>query len=286
MKSPAIIFIVIGLIGAALLTFSMVTYMNKKQPIVTVVEKEQTQPIVVANSNLALGTRLSEENLRLVAWSEKNRPAGYFSSFEAVKGRVLLQNVAENEAILEPKLTPTGSKHAGLTPIIEEGRRAFSIRVTDVISVAGYTTPGTKVDVLVTGVPQGGRGAQTKTILQNIPVLTAGQQIEYNPDGKPIANVTVVTLQVTPEEAEKLSLASLEGKIQLALRNPLDKKTDATPGAEFAALFSNRGKSPAPATAPAKRTKPAAAKKTEVAPPIPAPTLEVVTGGKRQVYTF
>lgn len=294
MKTPAVIFIVIGLIGAALLSFSVYSVMNKKPAVVPVIEKEPMQQIVVASGQLNLGTRLGEENLRLVPWAEKSRPAGYFASLDDVKGRVVRQNVSENEPILENKLTPKSKDRtqAGLTPLIEEGRRAFSIRVNDVVNVAGYATPGTVVDVLATGTPSNGnnRGPQTKTILQNIPVLAAGQQIEYNPDGKPIANTNVVTLHVTPEEAEKLSLASQEGKIQLALRNPIDTKVDPTPGAEFAGLFTGRPAASIKVAATGKRVKKAPAKaKEEVTPPPPpkpAPTLEVFNGGKRAVYSF
>ena len=296
MKTPGVIFIVIALVGAAMLSFAAYAWMKKTPVLPPIVEKETIQQIVVASSSIGLGTRVGEENVRLVSWVEKNRPAGYFGSIDQVKGRVLLQNVVENEPIIESKLSPDKTKTAGLVPIIKEGRRAFSIRVTDVINVAGFAIPGTMVDVLVTGNPShagGGsnRGPQTKTILQNIPVLTAGQHVERNPDGKPIANVTVVTLEVTPEEAERLSLASLEGKIQLALRNPLDQKTEQTPGAEFVGLFTGVKSAPVSAKAsrgpaPKPKAKPAAAPAEPAPTPKPVPAMEVFSGGKRAVYTF
>ena len=159
---------------------------------------------------------------------------------------------------------------------IPKGMRAVAVHVNDVVGVAGFVVPGMRVDVLIAGNPpnSGGLGTQTKTLLQNIEVLSAGQNIQKDSQGKPVS-VQVVNLLVTPEQAEVLSLASNETRIQLILRNPLDTDTVKTPGTAIANLFAN-GKGPAeapkPSTVPKAKMRPAVATAPlPVAAPAPAP---------------
>ena len=159
--------------------------------------------------------------------------AGMLTRIEDVDNRALITPVAENEPILEAKLGSTRSG-AGLSATIPEGMRALSVSVNEVVGVAGFVIPGTMVDVLVTGNLPGGSTNVTRTILENVRVLAAGQKIEQDRDGKP-QTVPVITLLVSPEDAAKLTMAANQGKLQLALRNTVDTKVVA-PSPVFAML--------------------------------------------------
>jgi pilus assembly protein CpaB len=266
------IFIVLALaitVGGA---FALATYRWQKTP-ATTVEKFPTRPVVVAVANLDLGASLRPEDVRTIDWPAESIPAGAFEHVEDVVGRGLIQPVVQNEAILPSKLASKDAG-AGLAPVIRPGYRALSVRVNDVIGVAGYVLPGTHVDVVVTISPTPGLGEMTsKIVLTNVEVLGSGTKIERDTEqGKPIA-VSVVTLLVNPAEAEKLTLASTEGKIQLALRNPLDPAAPATPGIRPAALLGYV--SPRPVA----RVAAAAPRPLEIAPP--SPTVEIIRGDKR-----
>ena len=241
-------------------------------------------PVVVAASSLDLGAALRAEDLRTINWPSEAVPAGTFSNPQELVGRGLIQPVSQNEPLLPTKLAPVGAG-AGLPPMIPDGMRAVSVRVNDVIGVAGYVLPGTKVDVLVSISPTNQSTDMTsKVILTNVTVLTAGTRIERDveKDNKPIS-VSVVTLLVDPLQSEALTLASTEGKIQLALRNPLDKTMPPTPGIRPAFLL---GQSAAPRAAVAVgRVARSAAAPAPLAPtvaaPEPLPTIEIIRGDKR-----
>jgi len=237
-----------------------------------------TRPVVVARADLALASELRADDLTTVQWPEGAVPEGAFSDPQQLVGRGLIAAVVKNEPILPGKLS---SKEAGsgLPPIIPEGKRAVSVKVNEVIGVAGYVLPGTMVDVVTTQSPTARPEDMTsKVVLTQVPVLTAGTRLEQDgKDGKPM-QVTVVTLLVTPEESEKLALASNEGKIQLALRNPMDKSAPTTNGIQPAALL-GRGAAPAPRRGTAKPLfKPAAPAPTGE----PLPTIEIIRGDKRE----
>src|SRR5688572_4860989 len=238
-----------------------------------------TKPVVVAAVNLDLGAELRPEDLRIVEWPVTTVPASAFGSADQVVGRGLIQSVVENELILPSKLAPKEAG-AGLPPVIPAGMRALSVRVNDVVGVAGYVLPGTRVDVVATVTPtQQQLDVTSKVVLTNVLVLAAGTRIERDVEGgKPLA-VSVVTLLVDPIEAERLTLASTEGKIQLALRNPLDKTAPVTPGIKPAALMG----SAVPSSAPRPRTAPRPAQTAAAAPVVPAalPTVEIIRGDKR-----
>jgi pilus assembly protein CpaB len=196
------------------------------------------------------------------------------------------------EPILQSRLAPKGAG-AGLAAIIPSGKRAVAIRVNDVTSVAGFVNVGMRVDVLILGSPPNGSptlGTQTKTLLQNMEVLSAGQQIERDKEGKPVS-VPVVNMLVTPEQAEILSLASQDARIQLVLRNPLDTDVAKPPGTAMAHLWT--GNQP-----PAPRRVVSVVRPKPVAPPAPAqpaPTviakpspiiIEVLSGSQKKEYKF
>jgi pilus assembly protein CpaB len=233
-----------------------------------------TKKVVVANANLSLGRQLKREDLATLDWPAAAAPEGAFEDPQAIVDRGLIVSVVKNEPILPAKLA-SKEAGAGLPPIIPPGKRALSVRVNEVIGVAGYVLPGTRVDVVATG----NAGTKTddvttKVVLQNVEVLAAGTRLEQDtPDGKPM-QVTVVTLLVTPEESERLTLASTEGKIQLALRNPLDTETPVTSGIKPGVLLGQVAARPQTVRRPAVPGQPAPL-------PPPPPSVEVIKGDKR-----
>ncbi len=236
-----------------------------------------TRPVVVAAADLELGAELRADDLRVVEWPENAMPMGAFTNPDEVVGRGLVMPVIQNEPILPMKLAGKGAG-SGLSVVIPEGKRAVSVRVNEVIGVAGYVLPGTKVDVLATASPTENRqDTTTKLVLSNVQVLAAGTKLEQDGEqGKPVS-VTVVTLLVTPEESEKLTLGATEGKIQLALRNPLDKDTPETPGIQPASLLGSAGARPVRKSG-ARASRPVA---TVAAAAAPEPTVEIIRGDKR-----
>ena len=251
------------------------------QPVKTV--SAPTQPVVVAAADLALGTELKKEDLTVVNFPVGAAPEGSFGKPADIIGRGLIVSMVKNEPFLAAKLA-SKEAGAGLPPVIPEGMRAVSVRVNEVIGVAGYVLPGTRVDVVVTANVTGQvADATSKVILSNVQVLTAGTRLEQDQEkGKPMS-VTVVTLLVFPEQAERLALASTEGKIQLALRNPLDQGAPETPGIKPGVLLGlTRPAAPRPAASSGPRANKPAVPVTQDAPTAVAlPTVEMIRGDKR-----
>ena len=230
------------------------------------------QPVVVAEIPLHLGAEIQMSDLRVVDWPLDSVPSGAFRDPNEIVGRGVINGMVRHEPILDGKLAPVGAG-AGLPPIIPAGLRALSVRVNEVIGVAGYVLPGTRVDVVATVSPTN-RPEQmiSKVVLANVQVLTAGTRLEQDAENAEPIQVTVVTLLVTPDQAERLTLASTEGKIQLALRNPNDQATPETPGVRPAVLMAS-SPPPPPRAAPAPAPPP---------PPPPPVTVEVIRGDKRE----
>jgi pilus assembly protein CpaB len=269
------IFIVLGIAVGLGGTFAFATYRYIQNAPVREV-RLPTTPVVVAATDLALGAELRREDLKVIAWPSDALPVGSFRDPQEIVGRGLVQSVAQNETVLPVKLAPAGAG-AGLPPVIPEGMRAVSVRVNDVIGVAGYVLPGTRVDVVATVSPTSQQTDMTsKVVLTNVLVLAAGTRIERDvEENKPIS-VSVVTLLVNPADAERLTLASTEGKIQLALRNPLDATAPPTPGVRPAVLLGYA----APRVAARAAPKPGSAPPPPVPPPPPT-TVEMIRGDKR-----
>jgi pilus assembly protein CpaB len=239
------------------------------------------QPVVVANADISLGAELKAEDLKVAQFPDGQAPEGAFVRPEEILGRGVIVPIVKNEPILPAKLA-SKEAGAGLPPVIPEGMRAVSVRVNEVIGVAGYVLPGTRVDVVATASPTNSPSDTTsKVVLANVQVLTAGTRIEQDQkDGKPV-QVTVVTMSVTPEQAERLALASTEGKIQLALRNPLDQSAPATPGIKPAVLLGvAKAAAPVQTNASAK-PKPGQAVTVASTPAPFVPTVEMIRGDKR-----
>jgi pilus assembly protein CpaB len=250
------------------------------QPVKTV--SAPTQPVVVAAADLALGTELKKDDLAIVNFPAGQAPEGAFAKPSDIFGRGLIVSMVKNEPVLPAKLA-SKEAGAGLPPVIPDGMRAVSVRVNEVIGVAGYVLPGTRVDVVATASPNGQpQDATSKVILSNVQVLTAGTRMEQDQEkGKPM-QVTVVTLLVYPEQSERLALASTEGKIQLALRNPLDQGAPETPGMKQAVLL-GMAKPAGPARPVATRKAAPGVPVTQAAPVVaaPLPTVEMIRGDKR-----
>lgn len=254
------LFLALALAGtASLLVFQRINQDN--QPVAKAT-------LVVAARNLDVGTALGAQDIREVEWPAANLPKGAVQRAADIQGRAVLYPISENEALLEAKLAATGSG-AGLPAVIPQGMRAVSIRVDDVVAVAGFVGPGTRVDVLLTGTPGTKNEALTKTILQNVQVLAAGQKIQPDAEGK-AEKVNVVTLLCTGEDAARVTLAANEGRIQLILRNPTDTVVpERVAMVGRSALYGDQRPAPVKATAKARPV-------VAVAPPPPPPPPVVV----------
>jgi pilus assembly protein CpaB len=244
---------------------------------------QQPQPVVVAARSLTLGTPVTEQDVKIVRWPADSPVPGSIGNLNEVVNRGLLVAVRQNEPITSDKLAATQAG-SGLPPAIPPGMRAMSVKVNDVIGVAGFVVPGSRVDVVVT--MRRGEGGVTRTVANNVQVLLVGtrqDQENRQADTKP-KDSTVATLMVTPKDAELIALAQSEGQIMLALRNPLDTEPTVTAGAKTEELL-GRPEPPSPAPPVVKAPPPRRA----VAQPKPEPTqptppqrmVEAVRAGKR-----
>jgi pilus assembly protein CpaB len=229
------------------------------------------KPVVVAVRPLPFGTVIAGDAVKIVRLPENLFPKGGFSQMEDVVGRPVIGAIEPDEPVIEARIGARGSG-AGLAPMIPPGMRAISLKVNEVVGVAGFVLPGMRVDVLVTGRPAGHEETATVTVLQNVAVLSAGTSIQTDPKGQPI-NATVVTLLVDPGQAEALTLANNEGRIQLVLRNSTDQQIARTPGRQLHQIYATETPQPAVDRAPAASPKPAAppVQRIPPAPRAPAP---------------
>jgi pilus assembly protein CpaB len=268
------------------LAFGTYNYMQRTPATRTV--SIPTKPVVVAATDLDIGAELRREDIRIIDWPANAVPNGAISDPKDAIGRGIVLPVIQNEPILPLKLS-SKEAGAGLPPAIPPGLRAVSVRVNEVIGVAGYVLPGTRVDVVATVNPAAGQGSMvtSKVVLTNVQVLAAGTKIERDTERNKPMPVSVVTLLVDPEEAERLTLASTEGKIQLALRNPLDKTTPLTRGIRPPELLgygapvktaANRSKL---SSVKAMASNATAAPTPVVLPPPDLPSIEIIRGDKR-----
>ena len=232
-------------------------------------------PVVVAADDIQVGAKLEAHDVRVVNLPPSAVPPGAFSVASKVLGRGAILPISKGEFILSSKLAALNAG-AGLPSMIPPGMRAVSVRVNDVVSVAGFVQPGTRVDVLATG--NEGNERQTVTVLENVAVIAVGGSLLERLTGGE-ANAPVITLLVSPDDAQKLALASQEGRIQLALRNPLDTKKGGIAATRTSALYPGE-KSVAAASESKPKVRKVVAKVAP--PPPPAPyTVEMIRGSKR-----
>jgi pilus assembly protein CpaB len=256
------------------------------------------RPVVVAARALPAGAMIDRESLKLRSVPEGLAPAGGFSKVEDLIDRPVISAIQPEEPVVEARIAARGSG-MGLAPMIPAGMRAVSVRVNDVAGVSGFVLPGMRVDVLVTGRPGDRADTVTRTVLQDVLVLSAGQTTQT--DGKSQAIVVpVVTLLASPADAESLTLANGEGRIQLVLRNSSDRKVAATGGRRLHEIFGGQvgdaaAVRQAPATvrprstakpAPAPAPPPVAAVETRSVPPPEPERIEIIQGKVRTVQVF
>ena len=276
-RNRTLIVVAVAVILASLASFGVYRAIQR----IPVREVEvATRHIVVANpgkdTQLPVGTLLTREQVTLAAWPAASPVPGSFSSIDEVVGRGLIAPVMLNEPITETKLAPREAG-AGLPPTIPAGMRAMAVRVNDVIGVAGFVLPSSRVDVIVT--VDGQNQTQSRVVLSNIQVLTAGRVFdqEKSREGQAMP-ARVVTLLVSPRDAEILALAASEGSIILALRNPLDTEPVETQGARINSLIG------APPTPPVRAVVQGRPRMVTPPPPTPAPkpyTVEAIRGARR-----
>jgi pilus assembly protein CpaB len=272
--------LLIGFIALALGAFvSLVVYRNLQSR--TSSKMPLGEEVVVAAEDLQVGTKIEDKDIRLARFPSADLPAGCFHQKTKVVGRGVVLPIAQREFVLSNKLAGENAG-SGLPALIPPGMRAVSVRVNDTTSVSGFVQPGTRVDVLLTGNPQGSNEQQTTTVLENVAVIATGTRLERNSAGEP-QSAPVVTLLVSPDDAERLTLATTQGHIQLALRNPLDTKREDVAAVKSNSLYKNVSE---PTAAVAPRSKP---KHVAVQAPPPTPTtytVEVYKGDKKEEDKF
>jgi len=257
--------------------------------------------IAVAKVAIPVGTKIIAEQIQLVQFPQESTPDGAFESVEKLAGRVAVVNIAPREPITEARLAPEGTA-GGLSAIIPEGYRAMTVKVDDVVGISGFIMPGTLVDIVVVIVPNdNGALAQdpiSKIVLQNIKVLANGQNIDKPESEREANSVKAVTLLVTSEDAEKLALASSEGKLQLVMRNSIDQGDEETKGINKRGLLggdranpqpepgSLKSERPEPKPAPAPRRVRVQAEPKPAAAPAPRASVEMIEGAKKRSVDF
>ena len=232
----------------------------------TVKVESEAIPVAVARVELSWGTKLKSEMVKSTRFLEESLPEGYISDVNLLKDRVLIAPVKPNEPITEHKLAPKDVTTGGVAAIIQQGKRAIAVKGDKVIGISGFINPRDRVDILVTLTHPKTKNEMTKLVLENIPVLATGTQIQENDKGE-LSPVDVYTLEVTPEEGEKLALAASKGKLQFALRNATDAQKVVTRGATIPQTLAS--------LMPVKQKKTVSAPKRVYSPTV---TVEVIKG--------
>jgi len=275
-RTRPFLLLILALISGGVAAAVALRYIQQQSTPLMAKEPAKAQ-VVVAARTLPLGALVGERDVKTLEWTGGAVPAGFLSNPAEVVGRGLLVPIQENEPILVSKLAAQGAG-GGLPVIIDEGMRAITIAVDQVVGVAGFVLPSTRVDVLLTlQANENLKEPATKVLMQNVRTLAAGQSIQQDKEGKP-QQVAVVTFLVSPEQAETLALASQQGRIQLTLRNMLDTTQVTTNGTRMSALMGN---------VPQRRTPTRRAAAVRTATPEPTPTtVEVFRGGQRTLMKF
>ncbi|KAB0649482.1 Flp pilus assembly protein CpaB [Burkholderia sp. AU33545] len=240
-NSRALMMLIVAMVaGLAAVVFASRWLMNTSSSSVT--------SVAVATTDLNLGEPLGPNQIRMVSWPSGSVPTGAFTDTKELEGRVVRTSLARGEPVIESKLAPVGTK-GGLSAVIADGSRAITVRVNDVVGVAGFALPGNYVDVIVNTQEQQGKTdgqSISKIVLEHILVLAVAQQVSRDDTAPKVVNA--VTLEVTPDQAERLDLARSVGTLSLVLRNQVDQKTLTTDGATKLTLL---GKAPVPDATPA-----------------------------------
>ena len=285
-RARTIMVIGVAVLLALLASIGVYRYLKEKGQIAEQA-RLQTVGIAVAVVDLPVGTQINPNQVAISAWPKDLYPKDSFADLNSVVGRVARRDFMRGEPIVASKLVPMDKSGGLLSLIVPEGKRAFTVRVNEVVGVGGFIVPDTRVDVIVTMVPPGSTEKISKIVLENVHVLAAGQIVEQK-ENKPIT-VNTVTLSVTPEEAEKIALASNDGIIQLVMRNFMDVDNVLTVGATRARLLSSyRPSQPMNEPEPSKKSR--FVRKRSASPIVPVArktfTVEVIKGNKRSEEKF
>lgn len=269
--------------GLALAVGLLVSYSVYSQLRAKTSGNRQLVKVLVAASDIQIGSKLADHDVTFAEFPQTSVPPGAFVRVSQVRDRGVVLPISKGDFVLPDKLADENAG-AGLPSMIPQGMRAVSVRVNDVVSVAGFVQPGTRVDVLATGIHGGGE-SQTTTVLENVAVIANGRSLLDRFTGD-VSTSNVITLLVSPDDAQKLTLASQEGRIQLALRNPLDTRKDPISPTKASSLVPGQ----ASATA-SNEAKPKAHRAPEKAAPPPSPQdtafhVEIIRGGKREDDKF
>jgi len=288
-RAKAFIPIILAVVIAAAGSFFVYNWLRgQKAPVPELVEsqKQETETVAVAATDIPWGTKLTKEMIKTVPFLKTSIPPGAFLEPEKLADRVALVPIRENVPILESMLASADVKSGGMAVVVSPGKRAVAVRGDKVLGLSGLVHPGNRVDVLLSITDDTGEEV-TKLVLEKIPVLAAGPQMQLNEKGEPMP-VDVYTLEVTPEESEKLALAATQGKLHFALRNITDKDGILTQGATVEkTLASLRGTPPPVAPEPT----PAAVRAPRPAPrraarKVPRLTMEIYNGDSKTVKKF
>jgi pilus assembly protein CpaB len=231
-KWRAVVPIVLALIVAVVASVLIYKWMKKQTAPkeVAKVEEIKIQQVAIAEVELPMGTKLKPEMMKTASFMEESLPPGYFSDPAELAGRVVIRPMKRKEPILESRLAPKDVTRGGVSAILSPGKRAVAVTGNKVLGLAGFINPGDRVDVLLATSDPKTQERVNKTVFENVRVLATGTQLIENAEGKP-SPVDIYTLEVTPEEGERLTLAAGQGKLQFALRNILDTETVLTTGA-------------------------------------------------------
>ena len=297
MRNKRFFIVLVGaLIFGVLAAVSVSKYLSSAQAYTKNLNK-----VAVAKVAIPIGSKIIPEQIMVVQFPKESTPDGAYDSAEKLAGRVAVVNIAAREPITEARLAAEGTA-AGLSAIIPEGYRAMTVKVDDAAGISGFIQPGTLVDVVVTIDPEGNsrQNPISKIVLQNIKVLASGQNIDKPEDEREAKSVKAVTLQVTPEQAEKLALAATEGKLQLVMRSQIDQGNEETPGANKRNLLGGDTAMPVPEPGSLKSEQPKGEAKPArrrvsvsnptVTAPAPQPTprtqVEMIEGAKKRNVEF
>ena len=232
-RFKAIVPFFLAIVVALVASFAIYQWMQRRSevPRASVPLVEHKESVALSSADFPWGTKLTAEMIKMASLPKEHIPAGYFSDRSALEGRVVIAPLKQNEPIIESKLASTDITTGGVAAVVTRGKRALAVAGDKVLGLSGFIQPGNRVDVLVTlGNPKNERDHITKVVLEDILVLASGPQVQHSTEGKP-APVDVFTLEVTPEEGERLSLAATQGRLHFALRNVLDKEVVYTMGA-------------------------------------------------------
>ena len=302
MRNKRLLFVLAGaLIFGLLAAVSVSRYLSSAQAF-----NRNLDNVVVARVDIPVGEKIVADQLSVVQFPHGTAQDGVFESPDKLVGRVAVVNIAPREPITDAKLAAVGTL-GGLSAVIPEGYRAMTVKVDEVVGISGFIMPGTLVDVVVT-IDPGGQGTSgnpiSKIVLQNIKVLANGQNIDKPRSDREADTVRAVTLQVTPDQAERLALASTEGKLQLVMRNSVDQDDSKTNGVDKKGLLNNIHALPIPepgalkSEQPKMETKPVAfklhvkAERPQAAPAAapqqaaPRASVEMIEGAKKRSVDF